>query len=133
MPEHEDTPEPGSPYVPPELDWHFETKPWHYGYEDGDEHIGEALAGIRRELGFDTTEEFSAWIYTKTDADRMLGGTDLPPVLLDAFEFPALGWTEMMYVIEGVAEALGVSPGTMLDEIRLRASGYNVNGEKVEE
>jgi hypothetical protein len=114
-----------------EVKWHLTTRPWSFGYEDG-EHFGEHLRAIREELGFETTEEFSAWLYV--EGKRRYGpnynpNLDVPPVLLDAFEFPALGAESASIVIETVAQALGVSPGTLLDELWLRCSGYSDGGD----
>lgn len=127
------TPEAGSAHQ--QVAWRVvPRREWHYGYENGDEQFGSALGEIRKELGFEDNEAFSAWLYE--EGTRVFGqssGTDVPPVLLDAFEFPALGWSEMMYVVEMVAKAIGVSPGTLLDELWLRASRCDVYGKSTEE
>jgi hypothetical protein len=121
------------------VEWRATPRPWSYGYENGAERFGEAMTEIRKELGFDTTEAFSEWIYEKTtellpDGRVMgLGGQDVPPPLLDAFEFPCIGWGSMYYVIDALAEALEVSPGTLIDELWLRASNYSEAGDSLEE
>lgn len=123
-----------------EINWRVTPRPWSYGYEEDGEQIGAALASIRKELGFENAEDFSAWIYEATCDVRNgvttdFGGVDIPPPLIEAFEFPALGWeTASMYLIEGLAQALKVSPGTLFDEIALRASGrYREDGTEIPE
>lgn len=115
--------------------WLVTTRPWSHGYENGYENFGGALAEIRKEMGFESPDEFSAWLYD--EGVRLYGqGTnlDLPPVLIEAFEFPALGWEQSHMVIETVSQALGVSPGTLLDELWLRASGtHREDGSEIPE
>lgn len=108
--------------------WRTTPRSYHYGYEDGAERYGSALTEIRKELGFETTDEFSQWLY-ESSIDRFGNShVNVETVLLDAAEFPALGWDSLMYVVENVAKALGVSPGTLVDELWLRASLYSESG-----
>lgn len=116
------------------LDWRVVPRPWSYGYENGAEEFGGALAKISDDLGFETLEDFSRWLYEH--GQRIHGpGTnlDVPPPLLEAFVFPALGWESSMYVIETVAQVFGVSPGTLLDELWLRASRYTADGKSLDD
>lgn len=125
--------------VVPEINWKVTPRPWSYAYEEDGERIGEAFASIRKELGFENSEQLSVWIYettcSKYGGASGLSGVDVPPPIIDAFEFPALGWeSASMYLIEGLAQALGVSPGTLFDEISLRASGrYREDGTEIPE
>lgn len=100
-----------------------EKRPWHSGYEDGSERLGEAFRSIREELGFESAEEMHEWVWRATGGeDSSANGVDIPPPLIECVEWNAIGWETSMYVIDGIAQALGVSPGTLLDELWLRAS-----------
>lgn len=118
-----------------EIAWRVsQRRGWNYGYENGEERFGEALKEIREELGFDgdsAYDDLSLWMYE--EGQRRCGSsTDLsvPPVLIEAFEFPALGWETSMLVIENLAQVIGVSPGTLLDELWLRASRCDEHGKE---
>lgn len=118
-----------------QIQWRVSPRRWHYGYENGYENFGSALGEIRAELGFtgdDAYADFSNWLYE--EGQRRYGeDLSVPPVLLEAFEFPALGWEQSVDVIESVAKVVGVSPGTLLDELWLRASRMNEDGTEVDE
>lgn len=95
-------------------------RPWitAYGWAD-DERAATLLAELRKAQGFETTADFSEAVFERTQDRFGQYGVDLPPPLLDAIEFPCVNWLE--YVVE-LAQAHGVSPGTLLDHLLLRSA-----------
>lgn len=117
-----------------EVAWRVEPRTWHDGYEEDGEQIGSAFASLRTDLGFESSDEFASWIYAEGKRRHgMTENLDVPSVLIDAVEFPVLGWGETMYVIDGLAKALGVSPGTVLDEVLVRSSRHDGDGNRLED
>lgn len=96
-------------------------RPWISAYRwSDDERIAGLIRGLREAVGCETAQEFSGRLYRLSREEDPSWPSDLPAVLIEAIEFPAINW--MDYIAE-LAEGFQVSPGTLLDHLLLRGAG----------